>query len=59
MVFRDDQGNRHVGPPIKFQNEPPQPDPRVPDFGEHSEEIAASLGLNTEVISDLKSKGTI
>ncbi|MEL7054726.1 MAG: CaiB/BaiF CoA-transferase family protein [Pseudomonadota bacterium] len=59
MVFTDADGHRHVGPPIKFRNEPPQPDPAVPAFGEHSEAIAAEAGLDAASISALKSKGTI
>ncbi|MEM9570599.1 MAG: CoA transferase [Pseudomonadota bacterium] len=59
MVFTDSEGNRHVGPPIKFQNEPPQPNPVVPAFGEHSVELAKSVGLNQATIAELKAKGTI
>lgn len=59
MVFTDDRGNRHVGPPIKFQNEPPQPSSNVPEFGEHSEAIANEAGLSDEAIAALKMKGTI
>lgn len=59
MVFTDADGNRHVGPPIKFRDEPPLPDPNVPGFGEHSEELAASIGLSAEAIASLKAKGTI
>ena len=59
MVFTDGAGNRHVGPPIKFENEPPQPNPDVPAFGDHSEAIAAEAGLSPEVIADLKSRGVI
>ena len=59
MVFQDDDGHRHVGPPIKFRHEPPQPNPNVPDFGEHSESIAAEAGVDAETIARLTSKGTI
>ena len=59
MVFIDESGHRHVGPPMKFQNEPPQPNPTVPDFGEHSEVIAIEAGLSPEVVAALKSKGVI
>ncbi len=59
MVFSDAQGHRHVGPPIKFRAEPPQPNPAIPGFGEHSEVIAAEAGLNADAIANLKSKGTI
>ena len=59
MVFSDAEGNRHIGPPIKFQNEPPRPNPHVPGFGEQSESIAAEAGLSAADIATLKSKGTI
>jgi crotonobetainyl-CoA:carnitine CoA-transferase CaiB-like acyl-CoA transferase len=59
MVFTDADGHRHVGPPIKFQNEPPKPDPAIPAFGEHSEDIAGLAGLSPETIADLKSRGVI
>ncbi|NQY95733.1 MAG: CoA transferase [Henriciella sp.] len=59
MVFTDADGNRHVGPPIKFQNEPPQPNPAVPEFGEHSAALASEVGLPPEKIAALKEKGTI
>ena len=59
MVLRDDDGHRHVGPPIKFRHEPPQPNTNVPDFGEHSESIATEAGVDAETIARLTSKGTI
>jgi crotonobetainyl-CoA:carnitine CoA-transferase CaiB-like acyl-CoA transferase len=59
MIFRDEQGHRHVGPPIKFMNEPPQPNPKVPEFGEHSEALAREAGLSAEAAARLKSKGVI
>ena len=59
MVFLDQNGHRHVGPPIKFMNEPPQPNPNVPEFGEHSEALAHEVGLSAEATAELKSKGVI
>jgi crotonobetainyl-CoA:carnitine CoA-transferase CaiB-like acyl-CoA transferase len=59
MVFTDADGNRHVGPPIKFENEPPQPNPDIPGFGEHSAELAAEIGLDPDKIAELQAKGTI
>ncbi len=59
MVFWDDRGQAHVGPPIRFLNEQPQPDPRLPGFGEHSEAIAREAGLSPQAITELKAKGTI
>lgn len=59
MVFEDADGNRHVGPPIKFENEPPRPNPAIPTFGQHSEALAAEAGLSAEKIAELKARGTI
>ena len=59
MVFQDEDGHRHVGPPIKFKNEPPHPNPKVPEFGEHSEALALEAGLSAEAAKALKSKGVI
>lgn len=59
MVFTDADGNRHVGPPIKFVNEPPQPNPAIPVFGEHSADLAAEAGLSDDKIAELTARGTI
>ncbi len=59
MVFEDADGNRHVGPPIKFENEPPRPNPAIPAFGQHSEALATEAGLSAEKIAELKARGTI
>lgn len=59
MVFTDADGNRHVGPPIKFENEPPQPNPVIPGFGEHSADLAAEIGLDPDKIAELQAKGTM
>lgn len=59
MVFTDADGHRHIGPPIKFQDEPPQPGTRVPGFGEDSAAIAEEAGLDQATIGALKDKGVI
>lgn len=59
MVFTDADGNRHIGPAIKFAREPGQPNPKAPAYGEHSEEIAASVGLSAAEIAALRDKGSI
>ncbi len=59
MLFEDEDGHRHIGPPIKFQNESPRPSPSVPGFGEHSEAIAIQAGLTPTKVADLKLKGVI
>ena len=59
MVFTDANGNRHIGPPIKFRFEPAEPRPVTPEYGQHSEQIVQSLGFTVEQVSSLKAKGTI
>lgn len=59
MVFTDADGNRHVGPPIRFAKEPPQPNPKLAAYGEHSEVIAQEAGLSAEEAAALKARGVI
>ncbi|GAA5525479.1 acetyl-CoA:oxalate CoA-transferase [Microbulbifer aestuariivivens] len=39
MVFEDEQGNRHLGVPIKFMDEPARVDTRLPALGEHNQTL--------------------
>ncbi|WP_226660897.1 CaiB/BaiF CoA transferase family protein [Microbulbifer aggregans] len=41
MVFEDEQGNRHLGVPIKFLDEPAIVDARLPGLGEHNTSLLA------------------
>ena len=59
MVFTDSDGNRHVGPPIRFAKEPPRPNPKLAEYGEHSEAIAREAGLSAEEAAALKARGVI
>ena len=59
MVFTDSDGNRHVGPPIRFAKEPPQPNPKLAGYGEHSEAIAREAGLSAEEAAALKARGVV
>ena len=45
MRWRDQDGNDHIGTPLKFQQEPGQLDAKLPNLGEHTVEIAADLDL--------------
>ncbi|MBS0279214.1 MAG: CoA transferase [Proteobacteria bacterium] len=33
MLMKDAEGNRHIGPAIKFRNDPARPDFRLPNYG--------------------------
>ncbi|GGY38635.1 CaiB/BaiF CoA transferase family protein [Parvularcula lutaonensis] len=59
MVFTDSEGHRHLGPPIRFREEPPTPVPSVPGYGEHSIEIAREAGLSEPEIDALIARGVI
>lgn len=41
MLVRDEEGNLHIGLPIKFREEPGRLDPRLPGLGEHTEHVIA------------------
>lgn len=59
LVFEDGQGHRHIGPAIPFREEPAEPCPRLPDFGEHSDEIAREAGFDAATIAAMKSRSVI
>jgi crotonobetainyl-CoA:carnitine CoA-transferase CaiB-like acyl-CoA transferase len=59
MLLTDASGNRHIGPAIRFQNEPARPNLTTPRYGEHSEQLAAAAGLDEAQIADLKARGAI
>lgn len=41
MLVRDEDGNLHIGLPIKFRDEPGTLDPTLPALGEHTEAVVA------------------
>ena len=59
MLLTDARGNRHIGVPIKYAREPAQPNLEIPDYGQHSTEIGASLGMDQQRLASLKAKGVI
>jgi crotonobetainyl-CoA:carnitine CoA-transferase CaiB-like acyl-CoA transferase len=59
MVLVDDRGRRHLGVPIQFAREPARPQLRTPTFGEHTEQIVASLDYDKTEIERLRSEGAI
>jgi crotonobetainyl-CoA:carnitine CoA-transferase CaiB-like acyl-CoA transferase len=42
MLVKDQYGNSHIGPAIKFRNEPAKPNLSLPEYGEHGNMIAES-----------------
>ena len=59
MLLADERGNRHIGPPIKYADEPAEPNLAIPQYGEHSLAIGRSLGFAEEALADLRVRGVI
>ncbi len=59
MVLKDEEGNKHIGVPIKFANEPANPNLSVPVYGGQSRELAKHAGFSDEDIDRLLSEGVI
>jgi crotonobetainyl-CoA:carnitine CoA-transferase CaiB-like acyl-CoA transferase len=48
MIRFDDQNRRHVGPPIRFRDEPAEPSLREPGLGEHTALVLNPSGAKSE-----------
>ncbi len=48
MILRDAAGREHLGPVIKFRDEPAEPRLAAPWLGEHTDAMLAELGLAPE-----------
>jgi crotonobetainyl-CoA:carnitine CoA-transferase CaiB-like acyl-CoA transferase len=59
MVLTDDAGNKHLGIPIRFKDEPGHADLRLPNYGENSVELAQEAGLSSAQIAVLLAKNAI
>jgi crotonobetainyl-CoA:carnitine CoA-transferase CaiB-like acyl-CoA transferase len=59
MVLSDEDGNKHLGIPIRFADEPGHANLRLPDYGEHSVALAREAGLSEAAIQALVDKGAI
>jgi crotonobetainyl-CoA:carnitine CoA-transferase CaiB-like acyl-CoA transferase len=59
MLLLENGEIEHLGIPIKFANEPGRADFKVPELGEHSRDIAASLGYGDTEIAQLVADGVI
>jgi crotonobetainyl-CoA:carnitine CoA-transferase CaiB-like acyl-CoA transferase len=57
MVVEDARGWEHIGVPIKFEDEPGRIDFRLPELGEHSEEILRGLGYGDAELAGMKANG--
>jgi crotonobetainyl-CoA:carnitine CoA-transferase CaiB-like acyl-CoA transferase len=57
MVVEDKRGWEHIGLPIKFEAEPGRIDFRLPELGEHSQDILRRLGYTEVELQAMKTKG--
>lgn len=53
MLVRDDEGNLHIGLPIKFRDEPGHLPTALPDIGQHTREVLNEAGLPDPMIEDV------
>lgn len=56
MVIEDEQGNVHLGVPIKFLHEPANLKTTLPEFSEHTETVLNALGYSEEEIKTMKAE---
>ncbi len=59
IVQADGEGARHLGPPIRFAEEPASPRWAVPAYGAHAREIAAEAGLDAAAAEALIARGVL
>ncbi|MFP4004228.1 MAG: CaiB/BaiF CoA transferase family protein [Alphaproteobacteria bacterium] len=59
MRLTDEQGNAHIGAPVKFRHEPASPDLTLARYGQHSEELARKAGFPADRLQALKDRGGI
>jgi len=59
MIISDKEGNRHLGVPIKFEDEPSLPQLRAPELGEDSADILKELGYKNSLIESMAKQKVI
>ncbi|GIX32242.1 MAG: CoA transferase [Lysobacterales bacterium] len=59
LLLHDREGIPHIAPPIRFREEPAQPDFALPKIGEHNREILTRAGFSEAEIAALESEGVL
>ncbi len=59
MIISDKEGNRHLGVPIKFEDEPSLPQLRAQELGEDSADILKELGYKNSLIESMAKQKVI
>ena len=59
MLLRDDDGNEHIGIPIKFRDEPGRIEPRAPGLGADTAEILREIGYAEAQIRELQANAVV
>lgn len=59
MLLHDDDGNDHIGIPIKFRDEPGRIDPRAPALGGDTTAILREIGYAETEIADLQADNVV
>lgn len=54
MLLTDDDGNLHLGVPVKYQQEPAQPKFTLPKFSEDTESLLRELGYSEQQITTMR-----
>lgn len=54
MLLTDDNGNLHLGVPVKYQQEPAQPKFTLPKFSEDTEALLRELGYSEQQITTMR-----
>jgi len=57
MRLVDDQGQEHIGVPIKFRDEPGQPNFTLPRLGQHNDEVLRAVGYSDAEIAAMRAAG--
>ncbi|WP_163930453.1 CaiB/BaiF CoA-transferase family protein [Paraferrimonas sp. SM1919] len=59
MLIKDEQGNQHLGVPIKYSEQPAKPQFTLAKIGEHTHEVLNKAGISAEQLTQMAEQGTI